>query len=92
MEPEVRTCTEDGWVITKRLNEQAKTTIHADSRKSWKNMCLDCIAFIDGHISLAHNSGSQQPPEPGENPRGSKGKGNKRYGIGKNDDKIKDED
>ena len=77
MPPVVRTCTNDGFVLTKTTNPQGKTQIHANSKKAWRAMCGVCRGFSNGHDGLKFNSGSKHPPRPGENPRLQKGKGKK---------------
>jgi len=79
-EPEIRKCVDDGWEIHKwTMAISGRDSIKSLAQKSFKPMCLDCRAFIDGHIALGLNTGSDQPPAPGANAR------SKRRKIGRKD-------
>ena len=65
-------CTKDGWILTVVKTRGGHSTIHADSRRAWRAMCDECQQRVSRHKGLASNSGSREPPEIGENPRGKK--------------------
>lgn len=89
MATETRTCENDGWVLTRTTQLNGDSSANADARKKWAPMCDECKRFIKGHLGIIHNSGSKQPPEPGANAHGKKGKGRK---YANHDSKTKEKD
>jgi hypothetical protein len=76
MEGETRNCSDDGF---KLIKYDATGGVYRDGRNAWREMCDECLSFINGgnskHLGLKANSGSKRPPIPAENNFASKQKG-----------------